>query len=89
MKFASPAASEGVVAEIRELRKALGDDHMIACDMHWTETYAGALNIARQMAPYNPWFLEAPIASEDVEGLSKSPPTQVKPSLLEKSGAQS
>ena len=69
VKFASPAASEGVVAEIRELRKALGDDHKIACDMHWTETYAGALNIARQMAPYNPWFLEAPIASEDVEGL--------------------
>jgi len=69
VKFASPAANEGVVAEIRGLRKTLGDDVKIACDMHWTETYASAINIASQMSPYNPWFVEAPVATEDVEGL--------------------
>ena len=71
VKFASPVADDGVLAEVRELRAALGDDVRIACDLHWTQTTASAIDLARQIAPYNPWFIEAPLPSEDVEGLAQ------------------
>lgn len=71
VKFASPVADEGVVAEMRELRRALGDDFRIACDLHWTQTQASAMQLAREIAPYRPWFMEAPLPSEDVAGLQK------------------
>jgi L-alanine-DL-glutamate epimerase-like enolase superfamily enzyme len=69
VKFHSPVADDGVVAEMRELRKALGDDSRIAVDLHWTQTPASAIQLAREIAPYNPWFMEAPVPSENVEGL--------------------
>ncbi len=71
VKFASPVADDGVVAEMRELRRALGDDFRIACDLHWTQTQASAIELSREIAPYKPWFIEAPLPAEDVEGLRK------------------
>ena len=71
VKFASPVADEGVLAETRELRAALGDDVKIACDLHWTQTAASAIKLARRLAPYDPWFIEAPVATEDVTGLAQ------------------
>ena len=71
VKFASPVADDGVIAEMRELRAALGDDFRIACDLHWTLTQAAAIQLARDITPYRPWFMEAPLPSEDVQGLQQ------------------
>ena len=71
VKFASPVSDDGVVEEIRELRRALGDEFKIACDLHWTQTLASAVELSREIAPYRPWFLEAPLPTEDVEGLQR------------------
>ncbi len=70
LKFALPAADQGPVREIQALRKALGEKAYIACDMHWARTQGEALELARGMAPYRPWFLEAPVQPEDIAGLS-------------------
>lgn len=69
VKFASPVADDGVVAEMRELRRVLGHDHRIACDLHWTQTQASAVALARELAAHQPWFLEEPLPTEDVDGL--------------------
>jgi L-alanine-DL-glutamate epimerase-like enolase superfamily enzyme len=69
LKFALPVADHGALVEIRELRQALGDDFKISCDMHWAQTHSEATAMARQMSPYNPWFLEAPVPTEDIAGL--------------------
>ena len=69
LKFALPVADDGIVNEIKALRETLGDEFKISCDMHWAQTASEAISMAHQVSPYNPWFLEAPIATEDVEGL--------------------
>ena len=71
VKFASPVADEGVVLEIKELRRTLGEEFQIACDLHWTQTAAGGLELAREIAPHRPWFIEAPVPSENIEGLTR------------------
>ena len=68
-KFALPVANQGVGKEMQGLRETLGASANIACDMHWRRDRAEALDLAQQMAPYNPWFLEAPLTTEDIEGL--------------------
>ena len=70
-KFALPAADQGPVAEIAALRKALGEEARIACDMHWRRTRLEAIELGHGMTPYNPWFLEAPVLPEDLEGLQE------------------
>lgn len=69
LKFAAPVADEGIAREMKELRQCLGDHAEIACDMHWAFTPTDAVELARQMAPERPWFLEAPVAPEDIDGL--------------------
>ena len=66
-KFALPMASEGTRAEMKALRDTLGAEAKIACDMHWRPTRDDALEHALGMAPYNPWFYEAPVLPEDIE----------------------
>ena len=69
-KFAAPVADDGPVAELRALRDRLGDDRRIACDLHWAYAPEEAAALARDLEPYAPWFLEAPLAPEDVDGLA-------------------
>ena len=69
-KFAMPVADEGPVRELESLRERLGDDARIASDLHWAYCKTEAVDLARQLAPYRPWFLEAPLPTEDIEGLS-------------------
>ena len=69
-KFAMPMADEGPVIELESLRERLGEDARIACDLHWGYSKTEAVELARQLAPYRPWFLEAPLPTEDIEGLS-------------------
>ena len=70
-KFALPVASEGPVAEIQALRRVLGETAHIACDMHWRQSREEALRLGKGMLPYQPWFLEAPVLSEDVKALQE------------------
>ena len=69
-KFAMPMADEGPVRELESLRERLGEDARIASDLHWGYSKTEAVELARQLAPYRPWFLEAPLPTEDIEGLS-------------------
>ncbi|MEM7015338.1 MAG: mandelate racemase/muconate lactonizing enzyme family protein, partial [Verrucomicrobiota bacterium] len=67
-KFALPVADQGAVLEMEALREALGDAK-VACDMHWAFSRDEAVSMIRQMGPDLPWFFEAPVAAEDIEGL--------------------
>jgi galactonate dehydratase len=70
-KFAAPVADDGVVAELRGLREALGASARIACDMHWAHTGEQAIGLIREMEPHGLWFAEAPVAPEDIEALAR------------------
>lgn len=56
-----------VVGEMYGLREALGEDHKIALDMHWTRSVAETLQLDQDLAGMTPWFLEAPTKPEDIE----------------------
>lgn len=67
-----------VPGEFESLRGGLGDAQKIAVDMHWTYSAEGAIQLDRDLAPYDPWFLEAPVSPEDIgaqiavgQGISK------------------
>ncbi len=68
-KFALPVADQGASAELRALRKVLGEDARIACDFHWSLSKTDAVQLAHTMASDRPWFLEAPVATEEIEDL--------------------
>lgn len=70
-KFAMPVADQGPVQELKSLRRRLGDDARIACDLHWAYTPEEAIALARKMGSDRPWFLEAPVATEEIDGLHK------------------
>lgn len=68
-KFATPVADDGPAAELQSLRRALGPDAKIAADMHWNQTAEKALALISEMTPFDPWFAEAPVYTEDIAGL--------------------
>jgi galactonate dehydratase len=70
-KFAAPVADDGVVAEIAALRQALGPKADIACDMHWAHSAEQAIAMIHTMQPHGLWFAEAPVRTEDVDGLAR------------------
>ena len=67
-KYAAAVSPEGVVAEMRALREALGPAAKLMVDLHWQYTAAEALQLIAALAPYGPAFVEAPCAPEDLEG---------------------
>ena len=69
-KFAMPVADEGPVKELAMLRHELGDHARIAADLHWAYSASQAIELAKELSPHRPWFLEAPVAPEDVDALS-------------------
>jgi len=69
-KFATPVADDGPAAEMESLRAALGPTARIAADMHWNQTADEALALIAAMAPHDPWFVEAPVWPEDIDGLA-------------------
>jgi len=71
VKYAAAVSSEGIVAEMRALREALGPDVKLMVDLHWKFTAAEAIQLIDELAPYRPYFAEAPCAPEDVEGLTQ------------------
>jgi galactonate dehydratase len=70
IKFAGPAANEGIVAEMRALREALGDGVDLMVDLHWQYDAEAAVELIEALAPWRPRFVEAPCAPEDVAGLA-------------------
>ena len=71
IKYAAAVSYEGIVAEMRALREALGPDVKLMVDLHWKFTAAEAIQLIDELAPYRPYFAEAPCAPEDVEGLAQ------------------
>ncbi|MGR3485004.1 MAG: mandelate racemase/muconate lactonizing enzyme family protein [Paracoccaceae bacterium] len=63
------SATEGgdLDAELAHLRGLLGEAHRIAVDLHWTRDAQGALEVARTLARHGAWFMEAPVAPEDLD----------------------
>jgi L-alanine-DL-glutamate epimerase-like enolase superfamily enzyme len=71
VKYAAAVSHEGIVAEMRALREALGPDVKLMVDLHWMFTAAEAIQLIAELAPYRPYFAEAPCAPEDIEGLAR------------------
>jgi L-alanine-DL-glutamate epimerase-like enolase superfamily enzyme len=70
-KFAAAVSHEGVVAEMAELRRALGPDAEIMVDLHWKFTAEEALELIGALMRYRPFFVEAPVKPEDHAGLAR------------------
>jgi L-alanine-DL-glutamate epimerase-like enolase superfamily enzyme len=71
VKYAAAVSHEGIVAEMRALREALGPDVKLMVDLHWKFTAAEAVALIDELAPYRPYFAEAPCAPEDLDGLAE------------------
>ena len=67
VKFAAVVSHDGVVAEMRALRDALGHDIEIMVDLHWKYTATEAITLIRALEPHRPYFAEAPCAPEDMD----------------------
>lgn len=70
VKFAAVVADAGPEAEMAALRQALGPGARIAADLHWAYTAAEAIGVIDRLAAQGLWFAEAPVASEDLDGLA-------------------
>ena len=66
-KFAAAVSFDGIVEEMRALRAGLGPGPRIAVDLHWKFTVDEAATLIEQLAPWQPWFVEAPCAPEDAD----------------------
>ena len=67
-KYAAAVSFEGIVQEMRVLREGLGPQVKLMVDLHWKFTAQEAVQLIDQLAPYNPYFVEAPCQPEDLEG---------------------
>ncbi len=50
------------------LREGLGPQVKLMVDLHWKFTAQEAVQLIDQLAPYKPYFVEAPCQPEDIEG---------------------
>lgn len=70
VKFAGVVSNEGVEAEARALRAALGPDVALMVDLHWMYDRSQAVALLRRLEPLGLLFAEAPCKTEDVAGWS-------------------
>ena len=68
VKFAAAVSHEGIVEEMRALRSALGPSTDIMVDLHWKFPPTEAITLIRSLEAYDPYFVEAPCAPEDIDG---------------------
>jgi galactonate dehydratase len=59
------------VTLMRDIREAVGDDIDIMIDLHGRTTPEMAIQYAKELAPYKPFFFEEPCLPENVEGMVK------------------
>ena len=69
-KIHAVVSSEGIAEEVAALRHALGDDALLMVDLHWKFSPPDALALIERMAEYRPFFAEAPVKPEDIDGLA-------------------
>ena len=67
-KYAAAVSFDGIEEEMRALRDALGPSAKLMVDLHWKFGAAEAIALIERLAPYRPFFVEAPCAPEDLEG---------------------
>ncbi len=70
VKYAAVVSHEGVVEEMAALRHALGPDVDLMVDLHWQYTAAEAQRMVLELSAFEPYFVEAPCAPEDIDGLT-------------------
>jgi galactonate dehydratase len=70
IKFAAAVSSQGIEAELKALREALGPDVKLMIDFHWMFDRSEAAALIKRLEPYGLFFAEAPVKPEDVEGLA-------------------
>lgn len=70
-KYAAAVSWQGVVAEMRALREALGPRARLMVDLHWKYGEQEAVALIDELAAFAPYFVEAPCASEDLEGQAR------------------
>lgn len=70
-KFAAPMAVDSLAEEVAGLRSVLGPSAQIASDMHWNRSAGQAISEITEMEPHGLWFAEAPVATEDLNGLAE------------------
>lgn len=59
------------VADLEAVRKAAGPDFEIALEMFETFSVRSAIDFARAVAPYRPWFIEEPVLRENPRALGE------------------
>jgi galactonate dehydratase len=69
-KIHAVVSSEGIAEEVAALREALGDGALLMVDLHWKFSPEEALALIEHMAVHRPYFVEAPVKPEDVDGLA-------------------
>jgi galactonate dehydratase len=67
-KYAAAVSTEGIVAEMRALRAALGPAVELMVDLHWKFNAQEALQLIDALATCRPYFVEAPCQPEDIDG---------------------
>jgi galactonate dehydratase len=67
-KYHAAVSFDGIVAEMRTLREALGPDVKLMVDLHWKFSAQEAIQLIDRLAVYEPYFVEAPCQPEDLEG---------------------
>ena len=68
IKYAAVVSHEGIVEEMRTLREALGPQVRLMVDLHWKFNAQQAVQLIDRLAPFDPYFVEAPCAPEDRQG---------------------
>ena len=67
-KYAAAVSFDGIEEEMRALREALGPAAKLMVDLHWKFSAGEAIALIERLARYEPYFVEAPCAPEDLEG---------------------
>ncbi|MBN9064066.1 MAG: enolase [Rhizobiales bacterium 65-9] len=68
VKFAAAVSDEGIVAEMKALREAVGPGVDLMVDLHWKFTAPEAVRIIKKLEAHDLYFAEAPCEPEDMEG---------------------
>jgi galactonate dehydratase len=67
-KYAAAVSHDGIVEEMAALRAALGPQVKLMVDLHWKFSADEAVALIDRLAPFQPYFVEAPCAPEDLDG---------------------
>jgi L-alanine-DL-glutamate epimerase-like enolase superfamily enzyme len=70
VKLHAVVSAGDLIEEVAAIRNALCGDAKIAVDLHWKYQPDEALALIDQLAKFDLWFVEAPVASEDLQALT-------------------